>query len=235
MLQPVQKLLFTITYRPHFYQPPFDSEPSTFMGKYEMILRLVLASFLLLTLSLVGTKADAYELSLSAGHYEPSDGVVNGLYDTSALTFLSRFAIPRDDDLSWSSTILFYDFESRVANLENKVRLLSLFSGFRKKFESKDKSVKYRIEPFFGGGIGIAALFVNAEDESTETHYNETVNYGFATAWELGIIAANTFTNAMDIELKMTDMQIGRKLFGNINIGGRIFSIGMQFSFGNEG
>ena len=197
-----------------------------------MILKLICVRAALVGLAVaVVTPASAYEASFSIGHYEPSEGVVNGLYHTRTPVYQLGVAVPRDDGLSWATSFLYHNFESRVANLENDVRLFSLNSGFRKQFYEKVPAVPFGIEPFFGLGAGAASLYIKPENENTETSYSETTSHGFSYFWELGAVITNFGMEKFDLELKMTELTVGRKLFGNLNIGGQILSIGSVYHF----
>lgn len=197
-----------------------------------MILKLICRSAVVLVAFMsAATQSYAFEASFSVGHYEPTEGVVNGLYYTKTAAYQLGIAVPRADGLSWSSTLFYHSFESRVANLENGVRLFALSSGFRKKFSDRESIPGIGIEPFFGLGGGAASLYVKPENELTETTYSEKALHGFAYSWEIGVAVSRLWTDRFDLELKMTDLAIGRKLFGNLNIGGRILSFGTGYHF----
>ncbi|HYX33863.1 MAG TPA: hypothetical protein VE954_12175 [Oligoflexus sp.] len=186
---------------------------------------------LILLLACNAHKALAYEVGLSVGQYEPFDGVVNGVYQDDAPSYLLRLGVPRDNGLSWSSTLVYYEFKNRVANLENDVRLTALHSGFRKTFLEGDTERLLGVEPFFGASAGVVSLFVQPENNSTDTAYSEQARHGFSSSWEVGTQFKSRLVRNVDWEIKMTDLAVGRKLFGNMNMGGRIVSFGFQYNF----
>jgi hypothetical protein len=194
-----------------------------------MISRLNFRTILLLLLSSQAGQSLAYEMSLSIGQYEPFDGVVNGVYKNDAPSYLLRFAVPRSHGLSWSSTLVYYEFNNRVANLESDVRLTALQTGFRKTFLEKTEP-GFGLEPFFGAGAGVVSLQAQAENDVTDRVYSSTAKYGLSTSWEIGTQINSSLMRNVDFEIKMTDLVVGRKLFGNLNMGGRILSMGFQYS-----
>jgi hypothetical protein len=193
--------------------------------------KLSFTALIIIPLAFDAGAALAVETSISLGYYEPFDGVVKGVFRNNAPSYLMRLGIPRDDGLSWSSTLVLYDFESRVANLENEVRMVALNTGFRKNFLEPDAERKFGLEPFFGASAGLAMLHVTSEDESTETDYSEKSAQGISSSWEVGIQVKNVVLRGFDFEFRMTDLNISRKLFGNLNMGGRIMSFGLQYRF----
>ncbi|WP_141731797.1 hypothetical protein [Oligoflexus tunisiensis] len=194
-----------------------------------MTSRLNFQRFLILLLSSQAGQALAYDISLSIGQYEPFDGVVNGVYKNDAPSYLLRFAVPRSNGLSWSSTLVYYEFNNRVANLESDVRLTALQTGFRKTFLEKTEP-GFGLEPFFGASAGLVSLQSQAENDVTNQAYSSEAKYGLSSSWEVGTQINSSLLQNVDFEIKMTDLAVGRKLFGNLNMGGRILSMGFQYS-----
>jgi hypothetical protein len=181
-----------------------------------------------LLLSGVTTQVQAYELGLSVGQYEPFDGVVNSVYQSDNPSYILRLGVPRDNGLSWSSSLVHHQFQSRIANLESDVRLMALHTGFRKTFF--DGSEEFLgIEPFFGAGLGLVSLSVESASDLTDRSYTGTTKYGLSSAWEIGTQLKSRLLPQVEWELKMTDLAVGRKIYGNQNMGGRILSFGFQY------
>lgn len=173
-------------------------------------------------------QALAYEFGLSVGQYEPFDGVVNSVYQSDNPSYILRMGVPGDNGVSWSSSLVHHEFKSRIANLESDVRLLALHTGFRKTFLDGNEEF-LGIEPFFGAGVGIVSLDVESSSDLSETSYTGTTKYGMSSAWEIGTQLKSRFLPHVEWELKMTDVAVGRKIYGNQNMGGRILSFGFQY------
>lgn len=193
-----------------------------------MTLRFNCQHLLLLLLSGFTNQALAYEFGLSIGQYEPFDGVVNSVYQSDSPSYIVRVGVPRDNGLSWSSSLVHHQFKSRIANLESDVRLMALHTGFRKTFF--DGSEEFLgIEPFFGAGVGMVSLDVESASDLSEKSYTGTTKYGVSSAWEIGTQLKSRLLPQVEWELKMTDLAVGRKIYGNQNMGGRILSFGFQY------
>lgn len=188
---------------------------------------------LLLLLLNFPSQALAYEFGLSVGQYEPFDGVVNSVYQNEAPSYLLRFAVPRDNGLSWSSMLVHHEFKSRIANLENDVRLMALQTGFRKTFLEREELL-LGVEPFFGASIGLVALDVQSASDVSEQSYAGTSKYGYSSAWEIGAQLKSRLLRNVEWEVKLTDLAVGRKIYGNQNMGGRILSFGFQYNLVSE-
>jgi hypothetical protein len=147
---------------------------------------------LLLLLSGFTHEALSYELGLSIGQYEPFDGVVNSVYQSDSPSTILRFAVPRENGLSWSSSLVHH-------------------------------------EPFFGAGLGVVSLDVESASDLSDTSYAGTRKYGLSSAWEIGLQLQSRLLPQVEWELKMTDLAVGRKIYGNQNMGGRILSFGFQY------
>jgi hypothetical protein len=176
------------------------------------------------------TQALAYEFGLSVGQYEPFDGVVNSVYETDNPSYILRLGVPGDNGLSWSSSLVHHQFQSRIANLESDVRLMALHTGFRKTFFDGNEEF-LDIEPFFGAGLGMVSLDVESVSDLTDKSYAGTTKYGLSSAWEIGTQLKSRLLPHVEWELKMTDLAVGRKIYGNQNMGGRILSFGFQYEF----
>jgi hypothetical protein len=198
-----------------------------------MTLRSNCQRLLLLLLSFPASHALAYEFGLSVGQYEPFDGVVNSVYQNVAPSYLLRFGVPRDNGLSWSSMLVHHEFKSRIANLENDVRLMALQSGFRKTFLDRSELL-LGIEPFFGASVGMVSLDVNSASNVSEQSYTGETKYGFSSAWEIGAQFNSRLLHHVEWEIKLTDLAVGRKIYGNQNMGGRILSFGFQYNLNTE-
>jgi hypothetical protein len=188
---------------------------------------------LLLLLCSSATQALAYEFGLSVGQYEPFDGVVNSVYQSDAPSYLLRFGVPRDNGLSWSSMLVHHEFKSRIANLESDLRLMAFQSGFRKTFLEREELL-LGIEPFFGASLGFVSLDVQSSNDVTEQSYAGETKYGLSTAWEIGAQLKSRLLRNVEWEIKLTDLAVGRKIYGNQNMGGRIMSFGFQYNLANE-
>jgi hypothetical protein len=167
------------------------------------------------------------------GQYEPFDGVVNSVYQNDIPSYLLRFAVPRENGLSWSTLLVHHEFKSRIANLENNVRLMALQSGFRKTFLEKEELL-LGIEPFFGASVGLVTLDVQSQNDVTDQSYAGETKYGFSSAWEIGAQMKSRLLQNVEWEIKLTDLAVGRKIYGNQNMGGRILSFGFQYDFSSE-
>ncbi len=188
---------------------------------------------LLLLLSYPMDQGLAYEFGLSLGQYEPFDGVVNSVYQSDEPSYLLRFGVPRSNGLSWSSTLVHHEFKSRIANLESDVRMMALQTGFRKTFLEQDELL-LGIEPFFGAGLGVVSLDVQSASDVSEQSYAGTSKYGYSSAWEIGAQLKSRLLPDVEWEVKLTDLAVGRKLYGNQNMGGRILSFGFQYNLVTE-
>lgn len=167
------------------------------------------------------------------GQYEPFDGVVNSVYQNDAPSYLLRFGVPRDNGLSWSSMLVHHEFKSRIANLESDVRLMALQTGFRKTFLEREELL-LGIEPFFGASIGMVSLDVQSSSDVSEQSYAGTSKYGYSSAWEIGAQLKSRLFRQVEWEIKLTDLAVGRKIYGNQNMGGRILSFGFQYNLVKE-
>jgi len=195
-----------------------------------MISRSNCPRLLMIALALNAGEAAAVEFGLAVGQYEPFDGVVNSVYQNDSPSYLLRVGVPRANGLSWSSSLVYYEFKSRIANLENDVRLAALHSGFRKTFLETDRQRALGVEPFFGASAGLVSLLVTPENDATDKTYTEKTSHGFSSSWEVGTHITSQVMPHVDLEIKLTDLAVGRKLFGNMNMGGRIISFGFQYS-----
>lgn len=181
-------------------------------------------------LFLMPAVAGGADLSLAVARFEPDDGIVDSLYDTAVPCYLLGFELALPDGLSWSSTLLYYGFESQVVNLENNVRLIALTTGFKQNLRGGGERSTSRVEPFLGAQVGYSVALVQAENESTEVTYGEETTYGLAVAWEVGVDITNLGIEGLDLEARLVDLTIGPELYGGIGIGGRLLSVGFRYA-----
>ena len=153
---------------------------------------------------------------------------MNSVYQSDSPSYILRLGVPRDNGLSWSSSLVHHQFKSRIANLESDVRLMALHTGFRKTFFDGNEEF-LGIEPFFGAGLGMVSLDVESASDLSKKSYTGTTKYGLSSAWEIGTQLKSRFLPHVEWELKMTDVAVGRKIYGNQNMGGRILSFGFQY------
>lgn len=198
-----------------------------------MILKLTFSSLVITSLALTSQRAYSLEASLAIGLYEPNDSVVNGIYKPETPCTMLQVGHSRSDGLSWSSNFLYCAFESVVANLENDTQLIILSTGFRKTFYEKLREKRLGLEPFLGLNIGAATVLLKFEDEALEENLGEASRFGLAASWEIGLNITNVYKR-IGLEAKLTSEFIDKKLFGNISIGGHIFSIGLTYDFSDE-
>lgn len=177
--------------------------------------------------------ASTYEISLSSGAYDPHDGLVKNLYDTDKPVYMMHFNIQRPDGLGWASSFLYYDFDNSVANLKNDIELMTVMTGFRKKFIDTYKDKLFGAEPYFGASAGYAFLSTKGQNRDSGRSYKKVTENSLVTSWDIGISLTDILIESFDIDFKITNLSIEKKLFGNIDIGGRIFSVGFQYRFGN--
>jgi hypothetical protein len=178
---------------------------------------------------MVSPRAFAWQAAGSVGYFEPFDGVVNGLYDTNTPILAAMYAAGDAAAVSWTSHLFYNKFKSRVANLENHIQLLTLNSGFRKGFAVNESGSSWNFMPFFGAGFGATFLEAAPEDEANETSFERQRSYGFSSMSELGIQIRHTSLSGFGLDLRMANIDVSRKLFGNINIGGRVVSAGITW------
>jgi hypothetical protein len=75
---------------------------------------------------------------------------------------------------------------------------------------------------------------VQSSNDVTEQSYAGETKYGLSTAWEIGAQLKSRLLRNVEWEIKLTDLAVGRKIYGNQNMGGRIMSFGFQYNLANE-
>lgn len=188
--------------------------------------KLIVIGSVLFVTPLYTTTAFALDVTLGYGVYDPQEGIVRDLFESSLVNSL-KLNWRYYDTFDWFTSYSNQTMKSRVSSLETYIKLEMLHLGFEKRLT--EAGATHAINPFIGAGISMVRITEEVEDESTETKTDPETSTVTGSFWEIGLLG-QVFAQTW-IELRLSEQRVSQNVLGNVHIGGRFLFLGLRVGF----